>query len=237
MIDETDITEEKRWLYETRARKVITNLRRKNISAQYVPSQQEALSLVLGMIPPGVVVGRGDSMSVDQVGVIPELIKRNQNKVIDPFGEKADGSPIIGTNLGRRLQRKALSSDIFLTGTNAVTLDGKLVNTDGYGNRVSAMIYGPKKVIVIAGANKIVKDVDEALERIRVIAAPINAKRHYLKHPSLEKCGDLPCVRTGTCVNCNHDLRICHYTVIIDGAMKLHKGRIRVVLIGEELGI
>ena len=129
MIDETDITEEKRWLYETRARKVITNLRRKNISAQYVPSQQEALSLVLGMIPPGVVVGRGDSMSVDQVGVIPELIKRNQNKVIDPFGEKADGSPIIGTNLGRRLQRKALSSDIFLTGTNAITLDADVIGT------------------------------------------------------------------------------------------------------------
>ena len=157
MIDETDITEERKWLYEARARKVVTNLRRKNISAQYVPRREEALSLVLGMITPGVVVGRGDSMSVDQVGVIPELIKRNQNKVIDPFGEKADGSPVIGTNLGRRLQRKSLSSDMFLTGTNAITLDGKLVNTDGYGNRVSAMIYGPKKVVVIAGATRLSK--------------------------------------------------------------------------------
>jgi len=237
MIDETDISQEKKWLYEERAKTVVAKLKKKNISAQYVPSRQEALSLVLDMIPVGVVVGRGDSISVDQVGVIPELIKRNQNKVIDPFGEKADGSPVIGTNLGRRLQRKAMSSDVFLTGTNSITLDGKLVNTDGYGNRVAAMVYGPKKVIVIAGANKIVKDVDEALERIRVIAAPINAKRHYLKHPSLKKLGDLPCVRTGTCVDCRHDSRICHYTVIIDGAGIWHKGRIKVVLIGEELGI
>jgi hypothetical protein len=237
MIDETDITEEKKWLYEERAKIVVTKLRRKNISAQYVPSRQEALPLVLDMIPAGAVVGRGDSISVDQIGVIPELMKRNQNKVIDPFGEKADGSPVIGTNLGRRLQRKAMSADVFLTGTNAITLDGKLVNTDGYGNRVAAMIYGPKKVIVIAGANKIVKDLDEALERIRVIAAPINAKRHYLKHPSLVKLGDLPCVRTGTCVDCSHNLRICHYTVIIDGAGIWHRGRIKVVLIGEELGI
>ena len=98
------------------------------------------------------------------------------------------------------------------------------------------MIFGPDKVIVVAGVNKIVKDVNEALERIHNVAAPMNAKRHYLKHHRPE-FGDLPCVRTGRCVDCNHGWRICRYTVIIEGAMIREKGRINVVLIGEELGI
>ena len=98
------------------------------------------------------------------------------------------------------------------------------------------MIFGPEKVIVVAGVNKIVKDVDEALERIHNIAAPMNAKRHYIKHHTVE-FGDLPCVRTGSCVDCSHAHRICRYTVIIEGVMVREKGRINVVIVGEELGI
>ena len=98
------------------------------------------------------------------------------------------------------------------------------------------MVFGPEKVIVVVGVNKIVKDVDEALERIHGVAAPINAKRHYLKHHRPE-LGDLPCVRTGRCVDCNHEERICRYTVIIEGTKLPQKGRINVVLVGEELGI
>ena len=237
MIDETDISQERKWLYEARAKIVVTNLKKKNISAQYVPSRQEALSTILEMIPPGAVVGRGDSISVDQVGVIPELMKRNQNKVIDPLERDADGFYIVAKQEDRwKIAREIFFTDVFLVGTNAVTLDGKLVNTDGWGNRVSPMIFGPEKVIVVVGANKIVKDVNEALERIRVIAAPMNAKRHYLKHHRPE-WGDLPCVRTGSCVDCHHDCRICNYTVTIEGAMIQEKGRINVVLVGEELGI
>jgi hypothetical protein len=129
-----------------------------------------------------------------------------------------------------------LLSEIFLTSTNAITLDGKLVNVDGAGNRVAAMIFGPKKVIVVAGVNKIVKDVDAALERIHNIATPINAIRHHLKHGDPE-IADVPCVKIGKCVDCNHDWRACRYTVIIEGTMLPEKGRINVVLIGEELGI
>ena len=243
MVDEMDLSEERKWLYEERARMVIANLKKKNINAQYVSSREEALSVVLGMIPEGATVARGDSVSLDQVGVIPELRKRNQNKIIDPFKRDADGFWVAETE-DRRLQREehwmqqreALLSDVFLTGTNAVTLDGKLVNIDGRGNRVSAMIFGPKKVIIVAGVNKIVKDVNEALERIHEVAAPINAKRHYLKHHRPE-FGDLPCVRTGSCVDCNHDWRICRYTVVIEGTIPWDTGRINVVLIGEELGI
>ena len=236
MIDETDMSAERKWFYEERARVVVTSLQKKNINAQYVPTRAEALAAVLEMIPDGATVVRGDSVSVDQVGIIPELKKRNQNKVINPYEWDADGFFAAETKERRRMQREAFSCDVFLAGTNAVTLDGKLVNTDGLGNRVSAMIFGPGKVILVAGANKIVKDVDEALGRIREVCAPMNARRHFLKH-HVSEFGDLPCVRTGKCVDCNHDWRTCHYTVIIEGTMVREKGRINVVLVGEELGI
>ena len=233
MIDETDISEEKKWFHEKRAGTVVTNLQKKNINAQYVSSRQEALSVILEMVPPGATVTRGDSLSFAQVGVIPELIKRNQNKVIDPLQRDADG--YLSEEMEQRM-REAFSSDVFLTGTNAITLDGKLVSTDGRGNRVSAMIFGPKKVIIVAGVNKIVKDLNEAMERIHQTCAPMNAKRHYLKFHRPEY-GNLPCFRTGKCVDCSHDERICCYTVIIEHVKIREKGRINVVLVGEELGI
>jgi hypothetical protein len=244
MIDETDLSQEKKWFYEQYAKTVVNNLQKKNINAQYVSSREEALTTVLGMIPSGATVARGDSVTLDQIGILPELRKRKQNKIIDPF-ERDDNSssthPETEQGTEQRTQhrvrtKEALSADIFLVGTNAVTLDGKLVNIDGGGNRVAAMIFGPDKVIVVAGVNKIVKDVDEALKRIHNVAAPMNAMRHYLKHQGTQ-FGDLPCVKTGRCVDCNHNWRICRYTVIIEGATPWQKGRINVLLVGEELGI
>lgn len=236
MIDETDMSREREWFYEKRARTAIDNLQKRNMNAQYVSSRQEAVSAVLEMIPPGALVARADSVSIDQVGIIPELIRRNQNGIIDPLERDADGFLIAEAGEKMRMHRESFFADVFLTGTNAVTLDGRLVNVDGFGNRVSAMTFGPEKVIVIAGINKIVRDVNEALERIRGFAAPMNAKRHNLKHYRPE-VGELPCVRTGSCVDCNHDWRMCNYTVIIEGAIIEHKGRINVVLVGEGLGI
>ncbi len=237
MVNEIDISREKKWFYEERARIVVANLKKKNMNGQYVSSRQEALSIVLEMIPPGAVVARGDSITIDQIGIIPELRQRNQNAILYPLDRDADGFYIIAEREQRQaVARETFFSDVFLVGTNSVTLDGKLVNTDGWGNRVTPMIFGPQKVIVVAGVNKIVKDVNEALERIQQVAAPMNAKRHYLKH-HMPEFGDLPCVRTGRCVDCNHDWRICRYTVIIEGAMIQEKGRINVVLVGEELGI
>ena len=237
MIDEFDLSQEKNWFYEQRARTAVKNLQKRNMNAQYVASREEALTAVMEMIPPGATVARGDSLTIDQVGVFTELAKRDQNTLIDPL-ELDDEGYYIFSEMEQRwtVAREAFSADIFLLGANAVTLDGKLVNTDGWGNRVSPMIFGPKKVIVVAGANKIVKDVNEAIERIHNVAAPINARRHYLKHHASEM-GDLPCVRTGRCVDCNHNMRICCYTVIIEGIFDTEKGRINVVLVGEELGI
>ncbi len=237
MIDETDVSQEKAWVYEERAKTVIKKLQKGNINGQYVPNRQEALTTIMEMIPPGVVVARGDSVSLDQVGVIPELEKRNQNRIIDPLERDAEGFFIVPEwEQKREIAREVFSADIYLVGTNAITLDGKLVNIDGWGNRVSALIFGPEKVIVVVGVNKIVKDVNEALERIHNFAAPMNAKRHHLKHHR-DEFSDLPCVRTGRCVDCNHASRICRYTVIIEGAMAREQGRINVMLVGEELGI
>lgn len=236
MSNDRDIRGERKWIYQERAKIVITNLQKRNMNGQYVSTRQEALSVIMGMIPKGVTVVRGDSLTLDQVGIITALEKRNQNKVIDPYQEDASGAWVLEYEEGEKLRREAFFSDVFLAGTNAITLDGKLVNTDGNGNRVSAMIYGPKKVIIAAGVNKIVKDVNEALERIRGVAAPINAAAHYLKGHGVEY-GNLPCVKTGRCVDCDHDIRICRYTTIIEGAMPQHTGRINVVLIGEELGM
>ena len=170
----------------------------------------------MGMIHEGATVVRGDSVTLEQIGVIEELRKRKQYKFINPMARTAEGLFVVDEETRMRQQREAFFADIFLTGTHAVTLDGKLDNIDGFGNRVAAMIFGPEKVIVVTGANKIVKDVNEAIERVRQIAAPLNAQRHYMKHqwPAL---GDLPCVRTGICVDCNHEWRICHITVIIEG--------------------
>ncbi|MFC1958900.1 lactate utilization protein [Chloroflexota bacterium] len=236
MIDKTDLSQEKKWFYEQRAKTAVNNLQKRNIDAQYVSNRQEALTTIMEMIPIGALVARGDSITIEQIGIIPELIKRKQNKVIDPLARDANGQYIVPEIEQRsRMAREVFLADIFLVGTNAVTLDGKLVNTDGWGNRVSAMIFGPEKVVIVAGANKVVKDVNEALERIHNFAAPITARWHYLKHHRQE-FGDLPCVMTGSCVDCNHNWRICRYTVIIEGSQIREKGRINVVLVGEKLG-
>jgi hypothetical protein len=236
MADLLSTKEETQWFYEQRAAVAIKNLTRKNINAQYIPNRQEALPIIMGMIPPGVVVARGDSLSCDQVGVLRELKKRNQNAILDPFETDSEGYFTADAATRQRLQKEAFLADIFITGTNAITMDGKLVNIDGKGNRVAAMIFGPDKVIVVVGGNKIVKDEAEALMRVRQYAAPLNAKRHALKHHQ-DGFIDLPCVKSGSCVDCSHGYRICHYTVIIGGAMDWQKGRINVVIIGEALGI
>ncbi|MBI2850533.1 MAG: lactate utilization protein [Chloroflexi bacterium] len=236
MPDERDIGEERQWLYQERATLAVASLQKRNTNARYVTNRQEALSVVMAMIPEGVTVVCGDSVTLEQVGIVAELRKRNKNIVLDPMERAADGSLVVAGAERLRMQRAAFSSEVFLAGANAVTLDGKLVNTDALGNRVAPMIFGPDKVIVVAGANKIVKDVSEAIERIHRIAAPMNARRHGIKH-HMEAFGNLPCARTGICVDCNNDSRICRYTVIIDGSLGRRKDRINVVLVGEELGI
>ena len=236
MAENTNLETEMAWFRECVAKKAVTRLEERNINAEYVTTRQEALSVLLDSIPPRAVVARGDSLTLDQIGILSALRERGQNTLIDPFGIDAEGRWLAGTDEGHQMKRESFLADVFLTGTNALTIDGELVNVDGVGGRVAAMIFGPNKVIVVAGVNKIVKDVDSALRRIREFAAPINAKRHLLRHQATQ-LADLPCIKSGTCVDCRHDWRICHYTVIIEGVRLSERGRIRVVLVGEELGI
>jgi hypothetical protein len=146
------------------------------------------------------------------------------------------------------LQQRIFSANVFVTGTNAITLDGKLVNIDGLGNRVAPMIFGPNKVVVVVGANKIVPNVDEALRRIHEYAAPINAKRHAEKHSSsaianiANTIGNLPCAKTGICSYCHSENKICRITTIIDGWSPLFhcptaEHQPTIIIVGESLGI
>ncbi len=227
MWDRKDISQERHWYYQQLAQKCIAAFAKSTVPAQYVDNHEEALSKLLSLIPEGASVGFGDSVTLFQIGIDDALEKRNKNKLVNPF--RKDGKDIFPTDIN--VARRALTADIFLTGVNAVTLDGKLVSIDGRGNRVAGLIFGSERAIVVAGANKIVANVDEALKRIKHVAAPLNAKRHLLKH-GFEN--PPPCALTGVCVDCRHPKRICNFTVIVEGQMR---PRLEVLLVGEELGI
>jgi hypothetical protein len=232
---DTNIKTELNQFYEIRARETIKNLERKNMEGHFVHNLDEALELVMSMIPDGAVVARGDSVTLNQLGIIEELRKRGINEIINPVETDENGHHPVREERRRR-QRQALLSDVFLTGTNALTMEGSLVNIDGAGNRVAAMIFGPKKVIVIAGGNKIVNDVPEALHKIQNSVSIINSLRHYAKHQQ-ETALERPCVKIGKCTNCFSQWRVCRHTTIIDGCQPPEKGRICVIIVGEDLGI
>jgi len=234
-MDEFDSRPEKAVYHERRAAQVIKNLEKRRMNGFYAATAADAKDMILALIPPGAVVARGDSLTLTQLGV-PEAIKaRGQNDFFDPF-EADEHGKWPPADIRNKMMIDTFSADVFITGTNALTLDGKLVNVDGSGNRVAAMIYGPKKVIIAVGANKIVENAEEGRLRVRDIAAPLNTQRHFLHHHDTPMA-DLPCVKTGVCADCRQPWRICNYTVIIEGAMAFHEGRINVVIIGEEYGL
>ncbi len=207
----------KQWYYEKVAGKTVEALKINGFDGCYVKSALEAKEMVLGMIPENGKIGFGSSMTLEEIGLLAEFEKM-KDSLITSIGD-------IAPDLRIEQRRKALLADIFFTGTNAVTQDGKLINIDGTGNRVASMIFGPKKVVVIAGVNKITKNVEEALARTREYAAVINAKRLNRK---------TPCVTTGRCEDCQSAERICKVTTIIE--KKPHATDISVIIIGEELG-
>jgi L-lactate utilization protein LutC len=200
-------------------------LAKNNIPTFYVNSRSQACEKVMSMIPEGSVVGLGDSLTLKQIGVVEALTKGNYT-FLNPWKP--------GTSLEEsiKLKKRALTSDVFVTGTNALTLDGKIVNVDGHGNRVAAMCFGPNKVVIVVGVNKIVEDLEEALKRIRDKAAPTNVKRHVEFNPMP------PCGVTGLCSDCSSPWRICNKTVIIERQYDNDKYKpiITVIIVGEELG-
>ena len=206
------------WHNDLVGERVAEALRRNDFDAVYCKSAAEAAEEVLRLVPENGTVGLGGSWTVKELGVV-EKLKARGNIILD------HGAPGLENDERVRIRRAQLTADAFLTGSNAVTMDGRLVNTDGSGNRVAAMIFGPGKVIVVAGVNKIVRDVEEAEERIRKTAAPINNKRLNLPNP---------CVKTGECMDCQGPTRICNVTTILHKRPKLTE--MHVILVGEELG-
>jgi hypothetical protein len=205
---------------------MIGKLSANNISALYVKDKTQALEITLSMIPKGAVVGLGDSLTLRQIGLL-DVLERGDYTLLNPW------RPGTRVEENIRLKKRALTSDVFVTGTNALTLDGKIVNVDGHGNRVAAMLFGPDKVIIVTGVNKIVPDVPEALEKIRTRTAPANVRRH----PDFDPMP--PCGTTGECTDCSSEWRICNKTVIIEREYdnSRYKPRMTIVIVGEELGI
>ena len=163
-------------------------------------------------------MGWGGLATMEALG-IQEMLRARGQRLID---QKLAVIP----EESEEMRRQSLLCDTFLCGANAVTEDGQLVNMDSLGNRVAALLYGPRQVIVAAGINKICKSTQEGIARIRDIAAPINAQKFPLR--------GLPCFLTGTCVDCSHRESLCSQLVIT--RMSRPEGRIKVVLVGEVLG-
>lgn len=238
-IVEADLHTEVGWQYAQLSQKAIKALERNNIPAEFVSDRKEALKRVAEIIPDGSTIGIGDSVTLHQIGLFQWLDKQDF-KVYNPFARYPDGHLLVTGKERFELMRKAMVADVYITGTNALTLDGKLVNVDGHGNRVAPLIFGPSQSLVIVGANKIVKDEEEALNRIRRIAAPINANRHFQKH-FMKELKELPCMQAGTCVSCHSKNKICRKISIIDGQspsfMLPGELGLKVLIVGEPLGI
>lgn len=203
---------------EKRIERTIKNLKRNNMNGYYVKSELELLEKLDELIEDDCVVSVGGSMTLFETGVISYLRQRD----VIFLDRYQDG---LKKEDRKKLFRDVFSADVFLSSTNAVTEKGELYNVDGSGNRVAAMIYGPDKVIVVAGYNKIVKDLDEAKNRNMYISAPSNVKRLGM---------DTPCLKTGYCVKCNSDNKICNIHTIID--RQFDGDRIHVIFMDEEYG-
>ena len=196
------------------SQKVIKGLESRNMKGYYARSKEEALRLALELIPEGSTVTMGGGMSVHELGLVRALKEGNYNFIDrDEMEDK------------RAAALMAYDADYFLASCNAITEDGMLVNIDGNANRVSAIAFGPKHVLFIAGMNKVCSDLDGAMKRARNVAAPINAQRFGLS---------TPCAKTGSCMDCKSPDTICCEFLVT--RYSSHDGRISVILVNDDLG-
>ena len=199
---------------EKLAQYVIKGLKSRNMSGYYAANKEEALKIALSLIPEQSSVTMGGCMSAIEIGLV-DALKNGPYDFIDrnQYQDK------------RKAMLDAYDADVFLTSANAMTKDGIMVNIDGNSNRVSAIAQGPKKVIVIAGMNKVCDDLDSAMKRARNVAAPMNAQRFNLS---------TPCSVNGTCFDCKSPDTICCQFLIT--RYSRHEGRIHVILVNDNLG-
>ena len=204
---------------EKKIERTLENLKKNKMDAYYARTSSDAVKIALELMDKGDVVTCGGSMTIAECGLL-DIVKNSEDYTF--LDRNRAGITPAEIN---KLYRDAFSCDTYLVSSNAITENGELFNVDGNSNRVAAMLYGPKSVIVIAGYNKIVPDIDAAVERLKKVAAPANAKRLNCQ---------TPCAVTGTCMDCHGDSRICCNYVVM-GQQRQH-GRVKVILVGEELG-
>ncbi|WIV12750.1 lactate utilization protein [Proteiniborus sp. MB09-C3] len=196
---------------------IIRNFKSRNIEVAFFETLEEAKDRIIDIIPIDCSVGIGNSKTLKEMN-ISKLLSERGNIVLDKtLTESKAESELI--------KKKSLLSDWYITGTNAISKEGHVVNIDHSGNRVAAMIYGPDKVIIVVGKNKICDTLDEAMQRVRNISVPLNAKRAGYNPP---------CLKLNKCVDCKTDERVCYNLVIIEG--QFIKDRMKLFIINEELG-
>lgn len=208
----------KETFYKNQAKTIIENLKKRQMEGYYCPTRADAVQKAMELVAKDSSVTFGGSMTLSEAGIMDALHNRDD---ITFYDRSKAATP----EKVQKIYREAFFCDYYFMSTNAITLDGELVNIDGNGNRVAALVFGPANVIIVCGMNKISTDIDEAIARVRNIAAPPNCNRLDRK---------TPCAVTGKCGDCLSPDCICNHTVITRRSGT--PGRIKVLFVGEELG-
>ncbi|OPY66510.1 MAG: hypothetical protein A4E57_02771 [Syntrophorhabdaceae bacterium PtaU1.Bin034] len=212
------MTEVSDWFVEKTATRTLKALEANFFGVAFFQRREELTAAILDLARPGMKVGFGGSVTLRELE-LPRLLKEKGAIPLDHWQEGLTKEEVL------ELRKMQLTCDLFLTGTNAVTEKGEIVNIDGGGNRTNAMTFGPAKVIIVAGINKVVPDTNAAIDRIRRVAAPMNAKRLKMA---------VPCVEKGYCQDCRSEMRICRVTSILH--RKPISTDVSVYLVNEKLG-
>ena len=207
----------KKAYYSLRGKRLVAEMEKRHFEAYYCDDKEQALRKALELIPKGSKVGWGGATSAEQIGLL-HAVRTGDFDVIDR--DKA-ASP----KERERLMRECLTADVFISGANALSMDGQMVNIDGIGNRVAAIVYGPEKILIVAGMNKVEDTLEAAVQRARTVAAPINKQRF----PAVTGCA-----ASGVCTDCKAEGCICNQILMTRNCKPA--GRIMVILVGEELG-
>ncbi len=211
------MNQSKKESYRRQAETIIKKLQLRKMQGHYCDTMEEACDLVMSLIGEGCKnVAYGGSMTIDESDLKEKIQAAGHNLIVRENYRSEEEL--------RELKALTVNADSFLTSTNAITLNGELINIDARGNRVSFLIYGPDQVIVLVGMNKVVANVEDGIRRVKTAATPPNAVR-------LQR--DTPCAKTGVCANCLQNSLCCHTVITRDS---VYENRIKVILIGEELG-
>ena len=210
------MTEMQKMYYDKRGPVLVRNLQSRHFEAYYCSTKEEALQKALSLMPVGSSVGWGGSVTCQQIGIL-DAVRAGEYQIVDRDAAKTPAER-------EEALRRCLLVDTFLTSANGLSMDGQMVNIDGTGNRLAAICFGPKQVIVIAGMNKVEDTLEAAINRARTVAAPMNQQRFGFPNP---------CTTTGTCGDCKCETSICNHILV---TRHCRGQRIKFVLVGEDLG-